>query len=149
MFYKPKFCCHCGDAIERVHWRLRDSRRFCDICETDHVIDDWSGVIACLVFIITFFIFYPGEKSHQSFKPRGSPVKASGPQHSNKENEGPSNSSSDISFEAIESEPSTKSIERRPPTRPKLDSFCAAITKKGTPCTRKVRKGEKCWQHKE
>jgi hypothetical protein len=25
--------------------------------------------------------------------------------------------------------------------------YCGALTRKGTPCSRRVRKGERCWQH--
>jgi hypothetical protein len=36
MFYRPKFCCECGEKIERVEWKLWTSRRFCEFCETEY-----------------------------------------------------------------------------------------------------------------
>src|SRR5690606_28069530 len=35
MFYKPKFCCQCGEKVERAEWRLWTSRRFCEFCGTE------------------------------------------------------------------------------------------------------------------
>jgi len=149
MFYKPKFCCHCGDAIERVHWRLRDSRRFCDICETDHVIDDWSGVIACSLFIFSFFVFSPGEKIDRTFNPVGAPARSSGIMEIGNEKRQSLNPTSENNHDSLGPDLPSQSNEKKPPAKPKLDSFCGVITKKGTPCTRGVRKGERCWQHQD
>ena len=41
MLYKPNFCCQCGDAIERVEWKLWTSRRFCENCEIHFRQTDW------------------------------------------------------------------------------------------------------------
>src|SRR5437763_11039347 len=30
--YKPNFCSSCGSRIERTHWRLWTSRKFCSDC---------------------------------------------------------------------------------------------------------------------
>ena len=41
MFYKPTYCCDCGDKIDRIEWKLLESRRYCELCETEHQIDEW------------------------------------------------------------------------------------------------------------
>src|SRR4051794_15009547 len=35
VLYRPKFCCQCGETIERVEWKPWTSRRFCAVCESD------------------------------------------------------------------------------------------------------------------
>ena len=53
MFYKPKFCCQCGDKVERLNWRLWTNRRFCQLCETEFGVFDWIQKIA---FVVLFLI---------------------------------------------------------------------------------------------
>jgi hypothetical protein len=144
MLYKPRFCCHCGDEIERVNWRFRDSRRFCDICETDHVLDDWAGIIACVIFMISFVTFYPSPPKTTEFEPgRIGPMDdGSIGRESSEASQVTSGSASPAVGVGVATQ------ESRPLPKPTLEAFCGAITKKGTPCTRKVRKGERCWQHK-
>jgi hypothetical protein len=153
MLYKPRFCCHCGDRVERVVWRFRDSRRFCDVCETDYVLDDWAGIISCVIFVFGFLLFVPkseqpkvfeggpiGFKQENSSQPessRGAPAESVGTYSENSTPVG------ELGGPASAVEPPT------PKPKPTLDAYCEAITKKGTPCTRKVKKGERCWQHKD
>ena len=62
MLYKPKFCCHCGEKIERIDWNLLTSRRFCELCQTEFTIYEWIpkiglgiGLILGVFFIGSFF----------------------------------------------------------------------------------------------
>ncbi|MBK7707400.1 MAG: hypothetical protein IPJ30_17025 [Acidobacteria bacterium] len=53
MIYKPNFCCNCGEKIERVEWNFSNSRRFCDVCQTEFFVEDWlptvlAGVMAMI-----------------------------------------------------------------------------------------------------
>lgn len=41
MLYQPKFCCNCGEEIQRVDWNWLTSRRFCELCETQYKIYDF------------------------------------------------------------------------------------------------------------
>lgn len=45
--------------------------------------------------------------------------------------------------------PATKPRPEKPPTsKPSPSGYCGAITKKGTPCKRRVRDGGRCYQHR-
>ena len=57
MLYKPKFCCQCGEQIQRIDWNLRTSRRFCELCETEFTVYEWMPKIGLYrVDIRIFFI---------------------------------------------------------------------------------------------
>lgn len=43
MLYKPRFCCECGEKIEKTDWGLLDSRRFCAVCSSIHGLHDHIG----------------------------------------------------------------------------------------------------------
>src|SRR4051812_10831584 len=32
MLFRPSYCAHCGEKIERAEWHLWTSRRFCELC---------------------------------------------------------------------------------------------------------------------
>ena len=58
MLYKPNFCCNCGEKIERANWSVITSRRFCDVCQEDFRLQDWSPkIFALLMSIIGIFGF--------------------------------------------------------------------------------------------
>src|SRR5262249_22326520 len=40
MFYRPEFCCDCGEKVERVDWKPWTSSRFCELCETKHPLSE-------------------------------------------------------------------------------------------------------------
>jgi len=150
MLYKPRFCCHCGDEIERLNWRFRDSRRFCDICETDYVLDDWASLISCVIFVIAFITFYPSD--HRTSEFTSGPVRMRTPETGKAaEGVGIARETESRPEELSGPQEPGKSDSVSPPPIPKptLDAFCNVPTKKGTPCTRKVRKGERCWQHRD
>src|SRR5215210_5714546 len=56
MLYKPKYCCHCGEEIERIEWFPWTSRRFCETCATENKIYDWLPA-GFVVFGILLSIF--------------------------------------------------------------------------------------------
>src|SRR6476469_1523733 len=56
MLYRPKFCCECGEKIERIEWRIWTNRRFCEVCDADHKL---SGIIswAWILFVGIVSVF--------------------------------------------------------------------------------------------
>lgn len=164
MPYKPKFCCECGEPIERVGWALLTSRRFCELCETEYKLDDWIPR-ATVAAGILFGIFGLGTFLQKAEKPLSL---ASG----NSTNINKSAVNTQISVEAnVQSFAKTQeanlvvaqSSAKPPIAQPKPASkvqkvenqqsaaqetmyFCGAETKKGTLCRHLV-KGGRCWQH--
>src|SRR5262245_60458613 len=56
MLYRPKYCCNCGEKVEREEWRLWTSRRFCALCETEHKSYDlFPRVVVGLGVIVFLF----------------------------------------------------------------------------------------------
>jgi hypothetical protein len=59
MLYKPNYCCHCGEKIERADWFLLDSRKFCQACETEFNIQKFIP-FAAVGFGVLLSIFGMG-----------------------------------------------------------------------------------------
>ena len=171
MFYKPKFCCDCGEKIERVDWRLWNSRRFCELCETQQKAHELlPRVIVGLGFLGGVFGFgsYLQQGSHvpSTTQTAANGIKASKKNVISEVNRKVAVSESNIVTGAnseISGQGETKiepSGERRfsnSETGKQLENkknssdepvyFCGAATKKGTPCSRRVRVKGRCWQH--
>lgn len=159
MFYRPDFCCGCGEKIERTDWKPWTSTRFCDLCSTDHQLIEIGPKIVGVVALLAFSLGIGSMiKSQPSAGP--APVRhtladrtnASTPAVSNfKTTDAPSNQSQRSSpvENANVSRPVVPAVGKKP--EPLAASgpvyFCGAATKKGTPCTRKVKGNVRCWQH--
>ena len=156
MLYRPNFCCNCGEKIERVEWNLLTSRRFCAVCSSENSRHDLfprlaitSGALALMFGIGTLWTnsgqaeLKPLESSagiKQASAPATlvQPVNAVGetrPEQQLKPNNGTPDSAGT----------GTGTVETE---RAEGKFFCGALTKKGTPCSRKVKgKGLRCFQH--
>ena len=163
MLYRPNFCCNCGEKIERANWPLLASRRFCELCETEKKEHDYftrAAMVLCIVsglFGVSAFVL--GSKENTAGGPAGNTASARSQKppvgkdansqagNSNTIDENLSKSPNPGSPEAI---PASRSLSNRSSDTPSADPvfYCGAITKKGTPCTRRVKtKGAFCWQH--
>ena len=160
MFYRPNFCCNCGEKIERIEWPLFASRKFCDLCQTEFRARDWgvkllaaAGIVFASGLISSFFrpqqigpmrMASPDQVALSSaVKPRAdanfSTTSATQPQSQTGTNVNTSTISPPI-LNASKPEQAVKATE--------AVYYCGAATKKGTPCSRKVKRaGERCWQH--
>lgn len=165
MFYKPKFCSECGQRIIREEWSFRHSRQYCDLCSTDHQVSElwnkWSVLLIPILLVGSAFVSFRSQ--------RGEPAPA-GVQNvprtlkSSSANEPESRSIAEKS--PTESGEPVSRPERAPEQDPKISRVsdtkqranladeekifkCGAPTKKGTPCTRRVKTPGPCWQHRE
>ena len=170
MLYIPKYCCQCGDKIERIEWKISSSRRFCELCETEFKIyDRLPAIIAS--FGIFFSILGLGTYLQKSDKPIDKLPKQliATSLNNNKSGNNQNNSAQaptnkivqtteqpPANVSTVETTPRTvspveNSIKKQLPaaanTAPELVYFCGAATKKGLACTRKVKGGGRCWQH--
>ena len=169
MSYKPKFCCQCGEKIERIDWKPWNSRRFCELCETEFGIHDWAVrliVLGGLLFGIIGFGSY-WQKSDKPLTVARNHINTASANLNNstvKQNavtDANSNRSERNSqnFQAVNSTQQTKQINVSPQnlitkknTEVLVETseavyYCGAQTKKGTPCSRRVKGGGRCWQH--
>ncbi len=165
MSYRPKYCCQCGEKIERTDRKFWHSRRFCELCETEFWIHDWiphlTGIAVLLVVFVISFYFQKTEKplnvvpnqlvsgissaknipANQSVAPPV--VNAVQPSAQTNVNNLPVESPTVLKTSEVKNKPKDGSTVE--PSEKVY--FCGAATKKGTPCSRRVRGGGRCWQH--
>lgn len=164
MRYQPNFCNNCGEKIERPAPSLTDSTRFCDVCKHDFLpVRAAPFVFAALMAVFGIFGlgFYlrggsakPVNVSSKQFAANQAgavknPANGATPRNSNSVSALPNTQSNNIQANAPPN-PSSKPPSRPAKTNPAQEPvyFCGAATKKGTPCSRRVRGGGRCWQHK-
>jgi len=154
MLYRPNFCCHCGEKIARSKWLPWTSRRFCEFCQVEQMqhelLPKAGAVIAILVGAAGMVSYLSGAAElgtgtsakirragqESNTAPAVRPTKPANPP-------APSQQSSSSNSGA-----STKLQREAPPessTEPVY--YCGARTRKGTPCTRRLKTKGRCWQH--
>jgi hypothetical protein len=161
MLYRPHFCCHCGEKIIRAKWTPLTSRRFCEFCAVEqkqHDLIPRAAAILLLLFGAAGFASYLGAGHSSESKPRQLKVAQLNSERSEKRQEaGPINAgnvdrstAAGINSRALSENSSPANTEQRG-TRPNSSTeavyYCGATTKKGTPCTRRVKAPGRCWQH--
>jgi hypothetical protein len=170
MIYKPKYCCHCGEKIERTKWTLASSRRFCQVCETDFAAQEWIRRIAFVLIsafgvVGLFGYFQAPEKPLKIASAR--PIEQIAETKKNPIN-GAAHEKTSADIAAVAAEPQNPaniaaqaphqiavSTKQAAPTKTAKNQsnseeptyFCGAATKKGTPCSHRVKGGGRCWQH--
>ncbi|MEZ5308696.1 MAG: hypothetical protein R2684_16245 [Pyrinomonadaceae bacterium] len=169
MFGKPNYCCNCGDKVERIEWHVWNSRRFCELCETQFQFDEWwprGALFLVLVLGITGIGFHFGEEKVAPISETGSfsrpqKLKSASSQRVGVSADGNSRDQSENLSPEIPPDAPPTPVAVRPRKEvyePKREAavkeepvfYCGALTKKGTPCSRKVKsEGEHCWQHKD
>lgn len=171
MFYTPKFCCECGDKIERDEWKLSTSRKFCENCETDFKFQKWmpaTALAAGLLGIVFGFGSYlkTPEKSADLLTKTAATPASNKNQNSASQANTQNSSNSNVQSITQKAETGNSAAPPRPPLvtampsalkqslpQGKQDSadeaiyICGAQTKKGTACLRRVKGGGRCWQH--
>lgn len=152
MFYRPHFCCHCGEKITRSNWTPLTSRRFCDFCEIEQKQHD----LIPRVFVGLAILFgAAGIAAYVSSPSQTAPSKARELRSDTASRPVPvtrnSNSANSIVNEVVAasntatSNTKQREVERNSSTEAVY--YCGALTKKGTPCTRRVKAKGRCWQH--
>ncbi len=160
MFYRPNFCCHCGEKIIRAKWTPLTSRRFCDFCAIEQKQHDLlpraAALVAILIGVAGLMAYFGGDDNPRSTLNAA----AQGRETRNTSAQGSVVSSNTIPANVAES-PSvnalpqasngapanTKQRDVRPNSSTQTVYYCGAMTKKGTPCTRRVKTPARCWQH--
>jgi hypothetical protein len=143
--YKPNFCCNCGEKIDRVDWSFTNSRRFCDVCQTDFFVQDWlPTAFVCVMTVVGLFGIGTYMKAATATAPAAF-TKPPPPRVANRNSNSAANQSVlNVNRESTANRPiATRQIQDEPV------GICGATTKKGTSCTRRVKGGGRCWQHKD
>ncbi|MGI9037171.1 MAG: hypothetical protein ACR2GD_14180, partial [Pyrinomonadaceae bacterium] len=170
--YTPKYCCECGEKIERNDWKLWTSRRFCENCESDFKGQTWLPLI-WIIFGLVGLLYGFGSFLKKPEKPLNL-VTTQTASNKNQNSQNQSNAqilngggiqtaaqkteASNIAAAqtnqqtlnaAVQKPSATKqnSSETRQNSAAEAVYICGAQTKKGTACLRRVKGGGRCWQH--
>lgn len=153
MLYRPNFCANCGEKIERAQWHLWTSRRFCDVCAADNPVHEY-GPKALLAAASVIAL----AGSTALFSPNTAAVKQETPRKA-VERVVVSPTPPERALAAIpqQAPPAMTVRAAEPAGEPKTETsmpagegiyYCGAETKKGTPCSRRVKGPVRCYQHK-
>jgi len=154
MLFRPSYCANCGDKIERADWGIFTSRRFCPVCETEYKGTDLLprvvvgiSLLAGAAGLTGYFKGVPATNELVARQPQKlaaspSPVAAITPEAANLVREPVAN---------VPPKPVPTGVSLLPVT-PAVSKgeqlyYCGAATKKGTPCSRKVKGNVRCYQH--
>jgi len=119
--YRPNFCSECGAKIVRLRWRFWTSRRFCDDCgaRVGRALRlQRAGIVVGIVFL--------GVLIGRGFR-RELPA---------------------LVIQRPTAAPTSQQPAQTATIVEEKTYICGARTKKGTPCSRRVRGPVRCWQHK-
>lgn len=159
MLYRPNFCCGCGERIERTDWKPWTSRRFCDLCATDHTLGEFipKAVVGIGILIGIFGIgsYLQSRPADGAMPAKRSLLKPVPESFANKQatnivttQSQPSSPSAAVADTNLKT---TQNMQRTEgPARASTEAvyYCGAATKKGTPCSRRVKTpNTRCWQH--
>jgi hypothetical protein len=162
MLYRPNFCCHCGEKITRAEWRPLTSRRFCEFCAIEQQQHEMLPKVAMLLVLLV------GAAGLTAYFGSGAPAPQPASSAAVLESKGIFTTTSnrlrsasddevnsavqavpDASVNAVANAASPKTMQRRSQAGTSTETvyYCGAMTKKGTPCTRRVKTPDRCWQH--
>lgn len=148
--YQPNFCAHCGGRIVRAHWHLWTSRRFCSECAPRLRAARFSlpAFASLAVFSLGLFAGSRGRPATPPLTIAQHQPTVTAPQTARTQPL-PPNTKTDSAPATAKPVPLTDSIAtERPADSTETVSLCGALTKKGTPCQRRVRGTGRCYQHK-
>ena len=157
MLYRPKYCCNCSEKIERVDWNLLTSRRFCDVCAVENKRYDQLPRIAVVGGVLSLMfglgtLFGGNANSNPPVESlNGSPVQLKTERNTVRQTEPARKEvlppASSVTNPVNPSSGPPQVIHDDKPPQEKI-YHCGALTKKGTPCSRKVKAaGLRCFQH--
>lgn len=164
MLFRPSFCANCGEKIERAEWKLWTSRRFCDLCASELMGHDILPKIAVGIGVLATIVGFGAYLKGGSEKAELPLVKKRSTDNSNNGVKvapaGPNtvSAASSTGVEIASATPlsSARTLAALPQAKPdtverpsaeESQYYCGAQTKKGTPCSRRVKGNVRCFQH--
>ncbi|MFT3745080.1 MAG: hypothetical protein QM785_12410 [Pyrinomonadaceae bacterium] len=164
MLFRPSFCANCGEKVERPEWFPWTSRRFCTVCEIEY---KGYELIPKIVIIGSLLIGTFGigaylksgtpDSELQALRQPKKLVEQTAPLGKPPVSSIAANVPQPVAPVSVQPEhgPNSSTIGTRPllqQSRPKIEidepvNYCGAETKKGTPCSRRVKGSTRCFQH--
>lgn len=138
--YKPNFCSECGAKLLRLRWHFWTSRKFCNDCARR-----LRKARLVPVLFTALGLLGVGYVAGRVRRPAPPPLiierRADSPLTDNDA------SGRSIPTPGSATASSTSDASNSPPVVEEIYYLCGARTKKGTPCSRRVRGPIRCWQH--
>lgn len=165
MLFRPSFCANCGEKIDRPEWFPWTSRRFCQVCEIEFKGQDLIprvivgiGIVIGLFGIGSYLKSGSIESGLQAVKQPRKVAEQPAPNAKSVVVETPvsrpENAASVLNGQREQPDLSSTSGKVNASTprsaKPVMDEplyYCGAETKKGTPCSRRVKGNTRCFQH--
>lgn len=161
MLFRPNFCANCGVKIERPEWYPWTSRRFCLVCEVEFKGHELLPKAAAVLILVFGLFGLSGLFGSSGRLEEIRSLKREEPQFPSflaEKKVEPVAGSEPIDRPRIAVQPeqlgnsSTTGRNIVQGARSKHEnetqiSFCGAETKKGTPCSRRVKGNTRCFQH--
>lgn len=161
MLFRPSFCANCGDKIDRAEWGLLTSRRFCQVCESEFKGHDLvPKIVVAFGLVIGIFGFgsylNSGPAASETSVARQSRKLVERPTEKPVEKLPPTAGTNLQSTQpeavvvppvSVQRPPAMPPAQKAQPVSVEQHYFCGAETKKGTPCSRKVKGKTRCYQH--
>ncbi len=166
MLFRPNFCAHCGEKIDRSDWGVFTSRRFCQVCESvfkgqeliPRIVVGFGIVIG--LFGIGGYLKSGSSATETQFarQPRklaeqAIPVAQAAPKDIPATAVGSANTAA-AAVPETQNPPAPRKaeIQTQPQPRQQIETsrevyLCGAETKKGTPCKHRVKGNIRCFQH--
>ena len=150
--YKPNFCAECGGRITRLRWRAWTSRRFCDAC--DRRFRKARMLLPPLACAALLGVGYVGGRA---MRPAPAPLviernAVNSPASPSKIAATEKGTGATVAAGTRDANSHAYGADgtatERPTDPAEVVSICGARTKKGTPCSRRVRGTGRCWQHR-
>ena len=161
MLFRPNFCANCGEKVERADWGILTSRRFCLVCESEFKGQDLIPIAVVAVGLLIGIFGVGGylrsgtptvanlvakPSARQTNQATAVNPPASQPSNIEQPQRGTDVQSSMSVPRALVAPPAVQ-----PPVQKiaeEIGYHCGAETKKGTPCSRRVKGNIRCYQHK-
>ena len=154
--YRPNFCCECGERVARARWRAWTSRRFCDACVRR--FGRKRLVLPLLISASLACCFLLGRASRRQAPSavfeRGAldltrlPAPDSARTRETRRDSTQTNVTNATNAKPEPAYGPDGTANERPTDPSEVVYICGARTKKGTPCSRRVRGPGRCWQHR-
>lgn len=155
------YCNNCSEKIEVTEKSIFDGGRYCGVCRNDYLVRAYgSKIFMSVAFAIGLFGI--GSLWRGGEKPLNLSVKQIAVNPTNQNKTVSNQTVSGNSNTTIKSPPQTNVSQINSQTQPRAEVkqnvsapasndettyYCGALTKKGTPCSRRVKGGGRCWQH--
>jgi hypothetical protein len=164
MFYRASYCCECGEKIERFSDSLLGNSKFCEVCKPNFRLENFApkglagiGLLGA-VFGFGSLLQKPLEPKQLIEKGEIAKIASIPNQSANsiKADKPVVNLNASNVLPKVETKKATPSFEKQvsvsTEAKPEIEVsepayYCGAKTKKGSPCSRKVKGAVRCWQH--